>query len=106
MHGPAFEPGGIRFRLWAPAEKRVSLVLEKGAEIAMERRGHGFFEAFVDGAGDGALYRFGLSDGTLVPDPASRFQPLDVHGPSEAIDHAAYPWPEDWRGRSWDDAVL
>ena len=106
LHGPAFEAGGIRFRLWAPAEKRVSLVLEKGAEIAMERRGHGFFEAFVDGAGDGALYRFGLSDGTLVPDPASRFQPLDVHGPSEAIDHAAYSWREDWRGRSWDDAVL
>jgi maltooligosyltrehalose trehalohydrolase len=105
-HGLAFEAGGIRFRLWAPAEKRVSLVLEKGAEIAMERREDGFFEAFVDGAGDGALYRFGLSDGTLVPDPASRFQPLDVHGPSEAIDHAAYSWREDWRGRSWDDAVL
>ena len=106
VHGPAYEPGGIRFRLWAPAERQVSLVLEKGAEIAMERREDGFFEAFVDGAGDGALYRFGLSDGTLVPDPASRFQPLDVHGPSEAIDHAAYPWREDWRGRSWDDAVL
>jgi maltooligosyltrehalose trehalohydrolase len=105
-HGPAFEPGGIRFRLWAPAEKRVSLVLEKGAEIAMERREDGFFEAFVDGAGDGSLYRFGLSDGTLVPDPASRFQPLDVHGPSQAIDHPAYPWREDWRGRLWDDAVL
>jgi malto-oligosyltrehalose trehalohydrolase len=105
-HGPAFEPGGIRFRLWAPAEQRVSLVLEKGAEIAMERREDGFFEAFVDGAGDGALYRFKLSDGMLVPDPASRFQPLDVPGPSEAVDHAAYPWREDWRGRSWDDAVL
>ncbi len=105
-HGPAFEPGGIRFRLWAPAEQRVSLVLETGAEIAMERREDGFFEAFVDGAGDGALYRFRLSDGMLVPDPASRFQPLDVQGPSEAIDHAAYPWREDWRGRSWRDAVL
>ena len=105
-HGPAFEAGGIRFRLWAPAEKRVSLVLEKGAQIAMERRGHGFFEAFVDGAGDGALYRFALSDGTLVPDPASRFQPRDVQGPSEAIDHATYAWRDDWPGRSWDDAVL
>jgi malto-oligosyltrehalose trehalohydrolase len=105
-HGPAFEPGGIRFRLWAPAEQWVGLVLENGAEIAMARREDGFFEAFVDGAGDGALYRFKLSDGMLVPDPASRFQPLDVKGPSEAIDHAAYSWREDWRGRSWDDAVL
>ena len=105
-HGPAFEAGGIRFRLWAPAETRVSVVLEEGAENAMERREDGFFEAFVAGAGDGALYRFKLSDGMLVPDPASRFQPRDVQGPSEAMDHAAYPWREDWRGRSWDDAVL
>jgi maltooligosyltrehalose trehalohydrolase len=105
-HGPAFEAGGIRFRLWAPAEKRVTLVLEKGAAIAMERRGDGFFEAFIDGAGNGALYRFKLSDGMLAPDPASRFQPWDVDGPSEAIDHAGYHWREDWGGRSWDDAVL
>ena len=105
-HGPRFEAGGIRFRLWAPAETRVSVALEGGAEIAMERREDGFFEAFVAGAGDGALYRFKLSDGLLVPDPASRFQPLDVQGPSEAIDHAGYPWREDWRARPWDDAVL
>jgi hypothetical protein len=37
-HGPAFEPGGIRFRLWAPAEQRVGVVLEDGAEIAMTPR--------------------------------------------------------------------
>jgi hypothetical protein len=49
-HGPAFEAGGIRFRLWAPAEKRVSIVLEKADAIAMERREDGFFEALVEGA--------------------------------------------------------
>ena len=106
-HGPAFEAGGIRFRLWAPAEKQVSLVLEEGAEIAMQRLDDGFFETFVEGACAGALYRFALSDGTRVPDPASRFQPCDAAGPSEAIDHAAYRWrDENWRGRSWDEAVL
>ena len=106
-HGPSFEPGGIRFRLWAPAQERVTLMLEKqGAGTPMERRDNGCFEAFVEGIGGGALYRFILSDGSPVPDPASRFQPQDVHGPSEAIDQAAYPWREDWPGRSWDDAVL
>jgi maltooligosyltrehalose trehalohydrolase len=106
-HGPAIEAGGIRFRLWAPAEERVSLVLEEGAEIPMERRDDGFFEVFVDGVRKGTLYLFALSDGTRVPDPASRFQPRDVGGPSEAIDHAAYRWrDEDWRGRSWDETVL
>src|SRR5262249_19641392 len=35
----------------------------------------------------------------LVPDPASRFQPEDVHGPSEVIDPLAYPWSDgEWAG--------
>jgi maltooligosyltrehalose trehalohydrolase len=106
-HGPLLEDGGVRFRLWAPAQERVSLVLEDdGSTVAMESRGDGFFEVFVQGIGAGALYRFSLSDGSRIPDPASRFQPQDVHGPSEVIDHASYPWRDDWEGRSWDDAVL
>ena len=97
-HGPSFEEGGIRFRLWAPSQERVSLALEsRSATIPMERRDGGFFEIFVEGIGAGSLYRFELSDGTRVPDPASRFQPKDVHGPSEMIDHDAYRW-RDRRG--------
>jgi 1,4-alpha-glucan branching enzyme len=55
----------------------------------MARREDGFFEAFIDGAVDGALYRFALSDGMLVPDLASRFQPLAgaaaVCSPDDAV---------------------
>ena len=48
-----------------------------------------------------------LPDGLRVPDPASRYQPQDVHGPSEVIDPSAYEWTDrDWRGRPWDEAVL
>ena len=46
------------------------------------------------------------SSGQRVPDPASRFQPDDVNGPSEAIDPSAYRWRESWAGREWDDVVL
>ena len=52
------------------------------------------------GAGPGTLYTFELEDGLQVPDPASRFQPQDVHGPSESRDPAAWNWTDsDWRGR-------
>ena len=45
--------------------------------------------------------------GCFVPDPASRFQPEDVHGPSEVVDPAAYAWADrDWRGRPWHEAVI
>jgi maltooligosyltrehalose trehalohydrolase len=106
-HGPSFEEGGIRFRLWAPAQKRVSLALDgRSSTIPMKGCDDGFFEVFVEGIGAGALYRFELSDGMRVPDPASRFQPQDVHGPSEAVDHEAYRWLGRWPGRAWDDVVL
>ncbi len=106
-HGPSFEAGGIRFHLWAPGETRVGLELTKtSAVIPMTRRDDGFFEVFVENLAAGALYRFVLSDGSRVPDPASRFQPEDVHGPSEALDPDAYAWNDAWTGLRWEDAVL
>jgi maltooligosyltrehalose trehalohydrolase len=74
--------------------------------VPMERLADGFFETVVEGLGAGALYRFLLGDGTRVPDPASRFQPHDVHGPSELVDPAAYSWSETWSGLAWNDVVL
>ena len=49
-HGPSFEDGGIRFRLWAPGEKRVELVIDgRDHPIAMAPAPNGFFETFVKG---------------------------------------------------------
>ena len=57
-HGPALEPGGARFRLWAPAQDRVSVIIENGErDIPISRGGDGFFEAFVEGVGAGQALR-------------------------------------------------
>ena len=97
--------GGVRFRLWAPAASRVSVVMENLQE-PMERKPGGWFEASVLSAGPGTLYRYRIDGGPLVPDPASRFQPQDVDGPSEVIDPRAFPWKERWQGRPWREAVI
>ena len=100
--------GSVRFRLWAPSHASVGLVLD-GAEapLAMHAALEGWHELVTDRAGAGARYRFMLPDATCVPDPASRHQPEDVHGPSEVIDPSAYAWREGgWRGRPWEEAVL
>jgi len=35
------------------------------------------------------------------------FQPADVHGPSEVVDHSAFAWrATDWHGRPWHETVL
>ncbi len=109
--GAALHGDGALFRLFAPAAGRVDYVLGSGAHErsgAMEAGGDGWFTAFVAHARAGTRYGFRI-DGSpaVVPDPASRFQPDGVHGPSELIDHAALrasvtPWP----GRPWNEIVF
>lgn len=72
----------------------------------MQRKERGWFEAVVREAGAGTLYRYRIDGGQLVPDPASRFQPHDVDGPSEVLDPSSFRWKEGWRGRPWREAVI
>jgi len=106
-HGATLLPGGqVRFRLWAPAQGAVSLAFEAGDSLPMQRSPDGWFET-VAPCPPGTRYRYCLSDGMLVPDPASRFQPDDVHGASAVIDPRAYVWRNTrWRGRPWRETVL
>ena len=55
----------------------------------------------------GTRYRFELEGGLCVPDPASRFNPDDVHGASEVMDPRAFTLAG-WRlaGRPWTEAVI
>ncbi len=81
--------GTVRFRLWAPAAQQVDLALLNGsdtARIAMNGGEGGWFELVTRAAKAGSLYRFRIDHSQEVPDPASRFQPQDVHGPSEVVD--------------------
>jgi malto-oligosyltrehalose trehalohydrolase len=67
----------------------------------------GWHELVTDRAGTGTRYQFRLPNGLWVPDPASRFQPEDVHGASEVIDPRAYAWRDQgWAGRRWEEAVI
>ena len=92
------ESGGVRFRVWAPAARRLDVVVEGQEPHPMRAREGGYFEAFVEGLGPGARYRYRVDGGELYPDPASAFQPEGVHGPSEVVD-PSYRWEdEEWQG--------
>ncbi len=103
--GAELTRNGATFGIWAPAVKRVDVLLEE--PHALRAEGDGWFSGDVPGVTAGALYKFRLDETKEVPDPASAFQPQDVSGPSEVINHAAYQWrAKDWRGRPWQDAVV
>ena len=90
-----------------PAPQVLSGVAERC--LPMPRATDGWYRLEVAEARPGNLYRFRVDDGLAVPDPASRFQPHDVHGPSQLIDPLAFDWGADepaWRGRPWHEAVI
>lgn len=107
--GAALTAEGVRFRLWAPGADRIELWLDppRGAAEPMNRLPSGWFEQVSPHARSGSRYQFLLQDGLRVPDPASRFNPDDVHGPSMVIDPLSFVWDDDdWHGRRWDETVI
>jgi maltooligosyltrehalose trehalohydrolase len=101
------DDGSVRFRLWAPKASSVLLQLRNPHRaLPMSRGDEGWFELTTD-ARAGAQYSFEIDSQQLVPDPASRFQPSGVHGPSEVINPLAHEWQDaNWKGRPWDEAVI
>ena len=99
---------GVRFRLWAPYSKFVALkIYDLDLVVPMQKLARGWYEVEVEAARVGMRYRFVLDDGSEVPDPASRFQPEDVDGPSEIIDPLDFGWTDiGWRGHEWEELVL
>jgi maltooligosyltrehalose trehalohydrolase len=101
--------GMTLFRLWAPGARSVELVLHtsEGTRVgALERDAAGWCEQTTH-APPGTRYSYRIDGRLDVPDPASRYNPNDVHGPSEVIDPTVYDWPDEaWRGRPWSEALF
>ncbi len=109
--GGFWRDGEPFFRVWAPEAKQVALHLEavdKPAEqFAMEKESGGFFGLQLKTARPGDLYRFRLEERNPWPDPASRYQPQGVHGPSQLIDPAKFAWSDDaWKGLTREQLVI
>jgi len=94
------DDGVTRFRLWAPGARSVALWLESRREaVPIPRDAEGWAVLVTADAPPGTRYRFQIDGELLVPDPASRFQPEGVHGPSEVVDPRAHSWfDSDWGG--------
>lgn len=103
--GAELHRGGVTFRLWAPAAKRVEVMLDR--PYPMQAHAEGWYEVTIPGARAGTRYKYRIDGDMEVADPASHFQPQDVLGPSEVIDHDRFPWRTNgWRGRPWEDAAF
>lgn len=99
--------GVCSFRVWAPGADCVDLRILGTADrlVSLERKADGYREAIVADAAPGMRYCFRI-DGRDLPDPASRYQPEGVHGPSQVVD-SSFPWQDAaWQGLDLDHFVL
>jgi maltooligosyltrehalose trehalohydrolase len=96
------------FLVWAPrAEKvEVHLVGPEDRYVPLNPGQRGYHHGRVEGVRPGSLYFYRLDGKTERPDPASRHQPEDVHGPSQVVD-PDFPWEDqNWFGLPLKDFII
>ncbi|HLI52577.1 MAG TPA: malto-oligosyltrehalose trehalohydrolase, partial [Thermomicrobiaceae bacterium] len=107
----------VRFRVWAPkadaVEVRIRPVDRQTAELRLEispvldEEAPGYFELLVENTPPGTRYTYVINHQQDYPDPASRWQPDGVHGPSAVVDTAAIEWTDEhWTGVALRDYVI
>jgi maltooligosyltrehalose trehalohydrolase len=96
------------FLVWAPLADRVEVHLVGPGEalFPLESGPRGYFQGTLNGVGPGRLYFYRLDGEKDRPDPTSRFQPRDVHGPSQVVD-LRFPWGDrGWLGLPLQEFIL
>lgn len=96
------------FRVWAPHADRVDVSISepRHRNVPMQAEGCGYFHAVAEDLSVGALYRYRLNNSNERPDPASRYQPTGVHGPSQIVEEK-FEWSDySWRGLSLEKYVF
>ena len=96
---PGATPAGgsrTRFVVWAPAtqQARVHLLGENDRWVDLAPAPGGYHVGIIEHCPAGTRYRYALDDGEELADPASRYQPDGVHGPSEVVDLGTYEWAD------------
>lgn len=101
----------MRYRTWCEHEQVRALLVRPGGEIirkvSLEPEGEGYFSAIDPAGRAGDLYRYQFNESAGWPDPASRFQPHGVHGPSMVVDPEAFAWSDlDFAAAAFADLVI
>jgi len=93
--------GSWEFLVWAPHARTVSVHFVSGCReiIPTDPLADGYHRATIKTLTPGSEYFYKLDGERDLPDPASRFQPQGVHGPSRIVDPEAFRWTDGkWNG--------
>jgi len=103
-HGYTFTDDRISLNVWAPLVKDLRLYrVESDSPVPMIEANDGFRTVDIK-MGEGERYYL-VADGKMVPDPASRFQPSGIYGPSEIV-RIGEPRIKRWKTYDLKDSVI
>lgn len=104
--GATYVPGkGVHICVWAPDKREIQMQWVGGLTTLLKKTESGHFTGFFPQAKPGDHYAL-IVDGKTLPDPASRFQPHGIHGPSEVVP-MEYDWTDqDWKGLPYSEWVI
>jgi maltooligosyltrehalose trehalohydrolase len=102
--------GGGRccFTVWAPFINKVEvrIVSPRESIVELERDEQGYHQGIIEEVEPGTLYLYRLDGEKERPDPASRFQPQSVHGPSQVV-NPDFSWKDEcWYGLPLRDFII
>ena len=100
--------GRCEFRVWAPNAEAATVKIVSPQEriLPMQQQEGGYWEVTDEEIQPGTQYFYQLNKGESRPDPASNFQPLDVHGASQVIDHS-FTWNDsNWSGIPLESMII
>ena len=100
--------GRCRFTVWAPFTHKVEVkfVSPRESIVELKRDEQGYHQAVIEEVEPGSLYYYRLGGDKERPDPASRFQPQSVHGPSQVVT-PHFSWKDDcWFGLDLRDYII
>jgi maltooligosyltrehalose trehalohydrolase len=110
FHGPRrISKSEFLFTVWAPFAKKMSLQIENDDDsnlLKMTAQDRGYFTIIAE-ADENAKYWYLINGKTKRPDPAARFQPDGVHGPSSLVSYSTYQWQDDsWKGTPQSELII
>lgn len=80
---------GVEFCVWAPETPALNLLLihdQQEQRIPMKKNESGYFQIEIARKEQNIFYYYEFPNHIKYPDPASRYQPYGIFGPSQVID--------------------
>lgn len=110
--GARREGEGVAYCVWAPKRGRIEVYIEDDEgniirQVRLRSDAFGYFSGTDSEGKEGDLYKYCVDGKGSYPDPASRFQPKGVHGPSMVLDASAFTWnDQQWKRPAFRDLVI